>query len=428
MTLPSETLPSESALHFAPGDAVVPARPPMPETTGPGQGAEAVIFIPGFNSTEQDAIRDRYLIPGLAGYPYADPEDPAVTIEPEDPAPVKGVAAPRRLTVKVPAAAGGGTGTAGGTKQVDVYEAFWGDLVGSLSQEPLDQRLRDATTLLGFWITTPAWREKRLFLGFVSTLLMMMLWYVSTAVALIAAVSRDPKQLGLFTPLRPAAQGIKDWLNTHPGLLGAWATGELHALVDQAGRVPGWGIWGVLGVLFVVLHIAAAVDVADFARRYLQDCAIAGGGPLQRKVHARLGGVLAAVCGSGRYERVTVVSHSLGVLVGTELMADCPATECPVALRYLSLGGSLSFLALRSPRIGDFARECARKVPRWTEFNSPSDWIGSDRPVLPDSGGFRTRMIPLPGSLLRRLSGKTHSDYFRRDEVLADILGLGAEE
>lgn len=324
---------------------------------------EAIVFIAGFGSTEQDYFRDRLLIAGLLH--YAASENINIRFE-EDV--YSGKFEGRRLVATFPDS---------GAKTLDAYEAFWGDLIGSLSSKPQPQRWLEANPLMSFWRRTPLGTDRRLKVGFVGFGALLLAWYLSTFLAVLCVLLQKPADLGLAKPLITSAKlgGAALLAHAPAGLALA-----LHAVALAVVTLANGLVWALLGALLVLLRVGAVVDASDFTRRYLEDCLAPGGGPLQRKIRKRLLEVLSAVSASGRYGRITVVAHSMGVLVATDLLANAPVAAPP--LRYFSLGGSLRFLALRAPVVKDYACAYLAHVTAWTDFYAPSDLLASDAPVL----------------------------------------------
>ena len=112
------------------------------------------------------------------------------------------------------------------------------------------------------------------------------------------------------------------------------------------------------------------------------------------------------------YDRVTVVGHSFGVTLGTEILADY--RESP-SIRYITLGGQLRILSHKAQWIKKEIQKLIEndRVSAWINFYSAQDWLGGDswssREIKTPK--FTSHAIVLETEWLERLLGKHHLHY-----------------
>lgn len=361
----------------------------------------AIVLIPGMMKAEKDRQRDR-LVSGLVEVSerVRVSEQGAVAVEGAE-----GV----RLRVTHPD---------GQKTTLDVYEAYWGDLINRLSQEELNVRIRRGTTLLFYWAFSRIWRgmrgRKYLTFSIVAAAFILLAWYYGTVALLLTALGEDPSVLAAARPEEAeAARTANGWLQ------------KISVLAGRLGAaMGGWSVWLVVTVLMGFIPVNAVVDVADFARRYLKNEAV-GGGPTGTQDHLRMRAriLVARVCEAGSYERVTVVAHSFGCAIAVDVVADYAA---PCALRLVTLGSPLDIFSRRAGWVGEEIERCAsaEHLETWTEFYSDGDWFCAATPFRPAPPRLQRFEVHQQASPLDKLAGKTHERYFGRKEVVDALLGV----
>ncbi|HEY9647856.1 MAG TPA: hypothetical protein V6C88_15880 [Chroococcidiopsis sp.] len=299
----------------------------------------------------------------------------------------------------------------GETKRIDVYEAFWVDLVKRLSTENPRQKLWRGLNLLIYWTFSKIWMAFRecpnTVLWSIITLILVTLWYYGTMAMGLTAIGMDPTFWGSALP--------KGW---------AAELGELGELMG------GWSVWVTISTLLAFVKVDLLVDSLDSTQRYLQDAIDeTTGESIRTKLRKRVMDTLEAVMACQDYSRVTVISHSFGAMIGVELLAEVGNVGYPLAkpIRYITLGGQLKVLALRSPWVERAIAGCILNpaVEQWIDYYADGDWLCTQTPVRPDAGTkFEAKSIMREVPLWDAVTGKSHSYYFYEKEVIHQILGV----
>lgn len=355
---------------------------------------EAIVFIPGFDAGTKDYYIDNYLAIGLT----TRLERQRVFLEPDE-VKIAGQTG-RRFTVT----------TNDTRKTIDVYEIFWNDLVTKLSQKNLKAKVCGGFSLFAYWLsyTFNIARKSKIFAMQITVFVaLVVLWYYGTVVMLLTAIGNDRSILGTQLP--------QDW---------ATALGQL------GNTLGGWSIWIYTSVIisFFPASIDIVIDLLDFASRYMRDETLPKNGALRDRLRARLATALDNVINSGEYQQVTVLSHSMGTLVSTDLMADYSHPKQP-RIRYITLGSPIEALATCSNWLKTEVVKCLDNplVANWVDFYSSQDWLCTKVPKLPtpNLNKLTSHPINLKVSLADQLVGASHQMYFFDPRVLEEIV-LGA--
>lgn len=358
---------------------------------------EAIIFIPGFHAKGKDYYLNNLLLVGLAGRL----EKMDVSIDP-DPVKIEGQSG-RRVIVQ---------NRAGDSKTIDVYEAYWSDLVDRLSDKNAKERVVRGLFLFVYWLFSSMWKMARksrmMFVQFVLMLLLMILWYYSNVVMALVAIGENPSAFGVQLP--------PDWAQ--------WA-------IDVGRSLGSWRVWAGVSLLISILPVplTALVDVVDFTTRYAQDEAEAGVGGLRDRLRARVRDALEDVLAAGDYDRVTVLGHSFGVIVGIDLLADYRSpNDRPV--RFVSMGGIIEFLSYKSHWVMHEMVRCLENpcVETWADYHSEQDWLCTRTPISDPEliAKFDSHRLQWALPLEKRLSGEVHNAYFFDRMILEDLAGMEA--
>lgn len=184
-----------------------------------------------------------------------------------------------------------------------------------------------------------------------------------------------------------------------------------------------WPAWLIVSGLFSFVPINAIADIADFSTRYLEENP--EGKFLRAKIRKQVANTLNAVSETGRYHKVTILAHSFGVVIATDLVADYHQNY---RISYISLGGCLEFIAYKNQQIKkEIIKSLNNKqIDKWIDFYSEQDWLCTKTPIPKDADLMRLchRKIQLPFSLLNQLSGQSHEHYFTNEQVLKAALNL----
>ena len=291
-------------------------------------------------------------------------------------------------------------GTRDGTPiEIDVQEAYWNDLVPSLTQENLRTKVVRGLSLFWYWALSPVWKGffKRMYLtfGLALSVIAFIAWYLGTLVLLIEAVASNPP----------------------PGLAGV-----MQFLQNAVAYVGGWRFWVLASALVTFIPVALLVDISDFAKRYVSNEATAPGRPAVRfEIVKRARDQLLSALERGGYSSVTVVGHSFGSVVAVDLMADLPPQS--LSLRVVTMGSLIEVLASRATWLDkDVKALAARKdLEEWVDVNSKSDWFASGAGV-PVSDRCREVPVESFGTFPDKLAARVHARYFDNQGAVEEIL------
>lgn len=361
----------------------------MSDTSGT---KEAIVFVPSFFGKEKNFSLNAYLIRGLI---YG-----AVSAEIKDQGEIsingcKGKA----LDVNF---------YTGDRKTIHLYEAYWIDLLRPLSRENLKDKMLRGTALLFYWTFSGIWRTFKecpsMVLTLITSLVMVVFWYYGTAAMALTAMGQDPTFFGSTLPA-------------------AWSN-RLSHFGQQMG---GWSVWLTFSAFLTFIRVDTLIDIADSMRHYLEDSIDElTGEPLQIKLRNRLLETLESVIDTHQYETITLVAHGYGTVLATELLANA-SDRLGQPIRYISLGGPLKFLALRSPWIYDIIDRCLRNpfVSSWIDYYADRDWLCTAVPIRADntSHKFESYKTLRKISLWDAVNGKSHLAYFYNQEIIEVLIG-----
>lgn len=304
---------------------------------------------------------------------------------------------------------------------LDVYEAYWGNLVTRLSQEGLRTRVTRGLGLLGYWIFSKVWvriwRYKWLTFNMVAMAALTMLWYYGIVALCLTAIGSDPTTLQDLTApmvsLGADAQQAEPIVKGMVAKLGVWGK-----------EMGGWKPWIVTALVMRVLPVSMIVDISDFTRRFLQNELSAEGQGLKHLIRDRVRRIIWNVCESEpRYERVTVVAHSFGVTLAVDILANYKSAKT-VPIRLVTLAGPLELLSHREDWLQPEIDRCASNahVQEWIDFHSPEDWFGFATPHRSPPNHMQRISLKHGAGLMARLKGETHQRYFVHEEVIHTLL------
>lgn len=290
-------------------------------------------------------------------------------------------------------------------KIIDIYEAYWGDLFNNkLSEKDIKTRVISGTHLAFYWLFSKIWASLReaplLFIGLIISLLLLTFWYYGTIVMALTAIGQDSKFLG-FQIDPHLAQKIGKFGET----------------------IGGWSVWLIASALLSLIPVNAAVDIFDFARRYLDEDT--DGRIIRAKIRQRASAILDDILNENYYDKVTILAHSFGVAIATDLLADY---QYPQKIRYISMGGALKILSYKSAWVEKEIKKCLSNdtLEVWIDFYSDQDWLCTKTPIPEgcSSQKIQYKKNNLKLSLLKQISGKSHEHYFTDENVLKTILDI----
>ncbi len=191
---------------------------------------------------------------------------------------------------------------------IDVYEAYWADLIEDLTKMELTDKVPRGAYLLYYWLFSSiyqAFRESKLLVLTCTVFLLVFVgWY-------------------FFTVLLVFSQLI-----------------EKLDFLSQFKSLVGW-VWLVNTFLVGLLPVSTSANLTNFFERYFED------GFTKYKIHERMSENLNLIL-SENYSNITVLGYSFGAIIGTKLLAELQEKQ---DISYITLGSPLKFFSFKSHRI-----------------------------------------------------------------------------
>lgn len=297
---------------------------------------------------------------------------------------------------------------------IDVFEAYWADMIPEQGEQPPWIKLRQGLDLVGYWVFSPrSWRavghamrngSLLIALGLIMGGLTLVAWYVLLAVLVGQTVApggtvpQDLAAVPLVSDLVRLFGEATGWIATH-----AW--------------------WAVLPFLLTMLQADALVLLARFTRDYFENRADESGIGLRDRLRQRVAGTLEAVL-EADYDEVVIVAHSFGTVIATDILADWPHNADIRRLSLVSLGSPITVLRHRSTWLENERRTLlqSRRPAVWLDFYSPNDWLCGAVPGHRDAyGDALSHRLRFEAPWLQKLSGRTHLLYYRDPNVLEQL-------
>ncbi|WP_420012957.1 alpha/beta hydrolase [Tateyamaria sp.] len=317
----------------------------------------AIVFVPGFERREQLAVRD-HLVSSIVHYTdgYKTSVSDGVT---ENGA--------NRVTVEVQDRQSDYAAT------LDVYEAYWGDLVPDWSQESPWQRFKRGLLLIWYWagggLVKSIGRGEmptRTVVAMIIAALMLLLWYTSVISVLIQAIGST--ESGVPTVLQ-------DVLNDY-----AWT----RAILDWAGSFSDLPLILFLIGLIGLGKLEGMANISSFVKAYLRDDPTSDDDVgLRAKARLRVLNMLDHVNGEGQnYDEVHVVAHSLGGAIAVDALAEYGSTLPKTVLH--TWGSAMGLLVQQEALVElEIAKLYDAQTPlnTWVDVVFAKDVMASPRPV-----------------------------------------------
>jgi hypothetical protein len=279
-------------------------------------------------------------------------------------------------------------------KIIDIYEAYWIDIFceEKLSTQKLFNKFISGCQLLGYWFISKTWavipEAPSLTLGLMVYSLLLIFWYLSILILVMVVLGENPSFLGFNL---------------------ASISSELPKQIAQMGKtLGGLSPWVSISIILSLIEIDRLIDIAYFTKTYISINRKSLG--LRTKVRERVLSLLKDLLEN--YDRVTIVGHSFGVTIGTEILADYHESQ---SIRYITLGGQLRILSHKAQWIKKEIQKLIEneQVSAWINYYSVDDWLGGDswsnREM--NSPKFTSHPIELETDWLERLLGKPHMHY-----------------
>jgi hypothetical protein len=288
----------------------------------------------------------------------------------------------------------------GGHPVIDVYEAYWNDLVPSLSGEGLPRRVLRGLSLTGYWGASSLWKgigsRWRLTIGTMTSGLVLVLWYVSVVALFYDAVAANP---GFLAGLPVVGAAIASW--------------------DPAGL---WWVWAALSILALVVPVTILVDMMDFAKIYASEEVLAEDDvALRFQIVSRVREQINHALDGGPCHRLTVVGHSFGAVVAVDVMSHLRLPH-GLPFRLVTLGSPAELLSHKARWLDDDIQACADRtdLTEWIDIVSTGDWLATGTPAKP--GRLREMTVRSHGTLVDRIVARVHGRYLDNQQTLNEIL------
>lgn len=354
----------------------------------------AIVLIPGVRREERAFRRDTLInnLENVETFPLSRGEAVEVTGE----AGVRLMARPLR------------SATAPQGPDLDVFEAYWADMVPEQAELNPWQKLGNGLDLLAYWLFS--WRTWQAFavsrfitIGLMAGGLLLVLWYVALALLVADTVTKDPA-------LTANVRGIP-------------VLGDLLAMFLAASDMVGhWYWWAAIAFVLSVVRVDALVQLAHFAKDYLENRPDETEVGLRDRMRKRIRATLENVLQAG-YDEVVVVAHSFGSVIAVDLLADWPHRDDFARLRLVTLGSPIAVLGYRSKWLDAERRQLLARAELevWFDFHAPTDWLCTAVPGHEARYGEMSRELDFEAPLRQMLTGQTHLLYYRSSEVLETL-------
>lgn len=288
------------------------------------------------------------------------------------------------------------------TRHIDVQEIFWGDLRPVFTSESTFHKVLRGMTLMLYWLRIdklwPVLCHNRFMLAntFVTAALLIA-WYLSAVFAGFTAIGANPElwNTGVKLP-----QGVAAFF------------------ADLGKATGGWYPWVVVSALMALLPVKEVVNISYASKYYLQNR-----NNIYHKLCGRLGKALTEAIASQCYDHITLLSHSFGSVIATEVLANYDIDGIP-RLRMITLGSPLLLVTARSPRVTDALNQALAKpgLAQWLDYYSKDDWLCTATPSGNAPACFTSHPISASVPIDEKLLGKSHDLYFDDWQVLAGVL------
>lgn len=351
---------------------------------------EAIIFCPGFGAEFKDYYTIKYLIPGIEsteGFKIIEKQNSKILGQ-------TGIKIKLTIPIK--------------EKSIEIYEVYWDDVIDRLSSKKERDKFFSGFQTIFYWLQNSfKVINLSIYIFLQSTILMLLLifWYIGIILVVFESVSQDPSFLGLFEiPQDFASQ------------LGSFSS-----------SFQAWKIWIIVSAIVALLPISldTIVDLIDFSRRYSNNYKNEKNKSYRSLVRNRLQATVDDVVQVGDYDRITILSHSFGVLISTDFLGDYqPANQqLHPSFRYITWGGVMETSKSSNSWLAADVNKCIRSeyVKQWNEFYSKQDWLSG--PISHQkSPKYISKEIKFNLSFFKKVLGLSHKQYFAEDKLLRHLI------
>lgn len=313
------------------------------------------------------------------------------------------------------AAHGQGTSSSNAVAEVDVFEAYWGDLIPeSTSRAPL-QHLLWGLEIIAYWVFNwRSWTALRvspyMTFGLLSSGSLLVLWYVSIVLLAAEAIGQDPS----------LAPDVSSSENLMPDVLQPL----VEAFVAVAAKVGNWELWLAIAAILPFLKVDELVMIASFVKDYFQNKPDETEVGLRHRLRTRIQTTLNNVY-KADYDEVTLLAHSFGTVFAIDLMADWPHQRDLARTSLVTMGAPIAVLACRSPWLASEVKRFAARtdIVAWDDYHAATDWLCTAIPAREDfEGAGASHRLLFETKILEKLSGRSHMSYYRDDHLLEALV------
>lgn len=304
---------------------------------------------------------------------------------------------------------------------LDVYEAFWGDLVPDWSQESPWQRFRRGFLLIGYWAAGGLF--KSLARGEMPTKTVgamtvaaaaLLFWYFIVITILVQAIGASDASI-------PAA--LTEFLTKYQWVQAIFA------------KIQEMGNWSVTLILIGLIGIGALegmANVSSFVKAYLRDDPMGEDTiGLRAKSRQRVLSMLDHVNAEGQqYEEVYVVAHSLGGAIAIDALAEY-GTPLPKTVLH-TWGSAMGLLVQQEALVEiEIAKlyDSKARLANWIDVVFSGDMMASPCPVPRIYDGmkrtkksyaplFPDTLVPPMPKRMPFSSEDLHQGYFRCERAM----------
>ncbi|RLK50609.1 hypothetical protein DFR31_0515 [Alkalispirillum mobile] len=294
-------------------------------------------------------------------------------------------------------------------RTLDLFEAYWADMVPSSAEMSPWRRFVSGFELVAYWLFSwgnlKALRLSRaIAIGLVAGGVLLVLWYVSIAVIVVAALRAAPEQEMLLASL-PALRSLFDWL------------------LDVTAWVQTSAPYFILTLLLSAFRADELAQMAMFSKEYLENRRRDMQAGLRDRVRRRVAETIDHVLASS-YDEVFVVAHSFGSIIAIDLLARWPHPADRDRVHLITLGSPEAVLSCRSQWLAGERERLFRNAPHaWLDFYSPTDWLCN---AITDHARHypgNSHRLWFDAPLIERATGRTHKAYYFDPEVLQTLMG-----
>lgn len=185
----------------------------------------------------------------------------------------------------------------------------------------------------------------------------------------------------------------------------------------------GWYVWAIVSALMGFLPVNKLVGIATFTMRYLRNDRMPDGIGQRDKIRNRVLEILFPVLNEATNERVTIIGHSFGTVIGTDIIADFrPPSKMPV--RYVTMGSPLLFLAQRSKLLEQQLEQCLARdaLDSWLDFYADEDWMCARVPGHGETKNQKSNKLVREAFFKEKILGETHEAYYSSQEVMETLV------